>query len=165
MELTEIGKLLRLVAATDGRTPPDRTVAVLLETILPGGMTYDDAEAALIEHRRDQPGVFLEPGHLIVGVRRIQRQRLAAAGEPPIPGSLVRSEEQRWRRFWLDAVKAGEPSAVAAGMASRAMGLEPEDVAPAEVRKAAMKELTESLASRFVMPPLSEQNRMAIDRG
>ncbi|GAA0960279.1 hypothetical protein [Frigoribacterium faeni] len=72
MNHMETEALLIQVAAIDSRTVSDLTVAAWQAVL--ADMSYADAEQAHIAHRRNNPGIYLEPGHLIQQ-KCIARQR------------------------------------------------------------------------------------------
>lgn len=65
--------VLSAVAAVDRRTVGEADV-LMWQQIL-GNLPKDLALRAIVDHFREQPGVWLEPGHIVAGVRAIQRDR------------------------------------------------------------------------------------------
>ena len=89
MDKRETEQLLIQASAIDSRRVVEPAV-IAWQAIL-SDITYADAQRALVQHRRDQPGVYLEPGHIVQQVR-IARQRhreVHGIHPPPPPG-------QRW---------------------------------------------------------------------
>lgn len=61
-----------------------------------GDLDYDDAVAAVQTHFRDRPEVYLQPGHIVAGVKRAHEARLPHydhsqdnRGDAPPPRNLV----------------------------------------------------------------------------
>ena len=73
MSPEDIIDLLCVIAAVDRRTIGEADVAVWHELI--GDLPKDLALQAIKDHFREQPGVWLEPGHIVAGVRAIRRDR------------------------------------------------------------------------------------------
>jgi hypothetical protein len=69
----DIIDILSVVRVVDHRTIGEVDVIVWFDTI--GDLAKDDALQAVRAHFREQPGVWLEPGHVVTGVRAIQRDR------------------------------------------------------------------------------------------
>jgi hypothetical protein len=65
--------LLTAVAVVDRRTVGESDIHLWHEIL--GDIPKDLALQAVIDHRREQPGVWLEPGHIVAGVRAIRRDR------------------------------------------------------------------------------------------
>jgi hypothetical protein len=61
--LTEMGVLLAKVQLGDNRDVDELVLAYWHELI--GDMTFEEANLALRRFRRERPGVYLEPGHLL----------------------------------------------------------------------------------------------------
>jgi hypothetical protein len=62
MKLNEAEKLLIEMSAIDNRIVSDLSITAWAEVL--GGMTYADARAALLEHRRTS-SEYVTPAHLI----------------------------------------------------------------------------------------------------
>jgi hypothetical protein len=69
----DIIDLLCVIAAVDRRTIGEADVLVWHELI--GDLPKDLALQAIKDHFREQPGVWLEPGHIVAGVRAIRHDR------------------------------------------------------------------------------------------
>lgn len=119
MTPSETAKFLALVALTDNRTVGQLDVQAWHE-ILPEGMSFADAQLALIQHRRDG-SEWLMPSHIIANVRAIRRARLREAPVPEIPPDLHQAVERQWMRAFTDAVKDGDTDPQSA--ADEAMGI------------------------------------------
>jgi hypothetical protein len=74
--------VLTAVAAGDRRTVGDADVDVWQAII--GELTKDFALQAVRDHMRDQPGVWLEPGHVYQRARAIRRDQLERTSPPEI---------------------------------------------------------------------------------
>ena len=72
---SQVARLLAKATVVDNRTVDEFTVEAWHEIL--HDVDYDDAMTALTDHRRNKPGVWLEPGHIIEGVRVLRRARLA----------------------------------------------------------------------------------------
>ncbi len=73
MTPNDIIDILTVIAAADRRTIGENDV-ILWHKII-GDLPKDDAMQAVLDHVREQPGVWLEPGHIVAGVRAIRRDR------------------------------------------------------------------------------------------
>jgi len=95
MDQQEAFRLLGRASAVDNRKVTQLAAIVWAETL--PNMSYDEAADLMNEFRRDNPGVYLEPGHL----QRQKRIRLArtreARGPHPLPPA-----GQRWA---VDAIE------------------------------------------------------------
>lgn len=60
--------LVALASAVDNRQISDITVNEWMHALR--GLEIGDCVEALREHRREKPGVYLEPGHIAAGVKR-----------------------------------------------------------------------------------------------
>jgi hypothetical protein len=69
----DIIDILSIAAAVDRRTVGESDVILWHELI--GDLPKDLAQQAVIGHLREQPGVWLEPGHVVAGVRVIRREQ------------------------------------------------------------------------------------------
>lgn len=77
MDREDVLDLLSLVASTDNRTIGDMDVALWHQLL--GKYGKDDCCDAIIAHRREQPGVWLEPGHVVQRVKAVIRDRYERA--------------------------------------------------------------------------------------
>jgi len=73
MDRDDILDLLAIIAAGDNRTVGETDVTIWGAMI--GGLPKDDCLAAVEAHRKEQPGVWLEPGHVVQRVRAVMRDR------------------------------------------------------------------------------------------
>jgi len=83
MDLRETHALLVRASAIDSRTVSEPMVAAWQEVL--ADTSYQDGVRALTEHRRTQPGVYLEPGHLVQQVRVARHKRRELHGGHPAP--------------------------------------------------------------------------------
>ena len=80
MNYNDIGYLLGRVKDQDNREIPKSGVLhedwlqILTNVDKMVDPTLNECLAALIRHRREKPGVYLEPGHLLENVRRIRAE-------------------------------------------------------------------------------------------
>lgn len=63
MNFRETAQLLVKVQLGDNRTVDEATIVYWAETI--GDLSYEQADGALRRFRRERPGTYLEPGHLL----------------------------------------------------------------------------------------------------
>lgn len=131
----DVSRLLSLVASTDGRGKPTEEDDMLWYNVLPPDVTFADAYQALIRHRQEKPGVFLEPGHITGGVRQLQKERLKAAldateGQAPIPPGYGDNQrlERDWAAAWRSLVKSGIDWKAAQDEVDRSFGIIRESV-------------------------------------
>jgi hypothetical protein len=89
MDKRETEQLLIQASAIDSRRVIE-PVVIAWQAIL-ADITYADAQRALVQHRRDHPSVYLEPGHIVQQVRiaRQRHQEVYGIHPPPPLG-------QRW---------------------------------------------------------------------
>ena len=120
MNRTEVTNICRLVKALcpsqvfDQYTPD--AWAIVLET-----HDYTDAQQAIrdIASAPLDPGKsrYIEPGHIIAGIRRIRSKRLEATPLPTPPDGLTVAESVEWQRRTRDQIAAGtyrpEPAQIA----------------------------------------------------
>ncbi len=76
MTLTEMGFLLAKIQVGDNREVDEVVIAEWFDVI--GDLDFDDARDALRQFRRERPGVYLEPGHLVelVGLEEVLPKQL-----------------------------------------------------------------------------------------
>lgn len=79
MEQRQVHELLIRASAIDNRIVSDVAIAGWQAVLdLAPDVTIDDACAALAEHFRDRPDVWLKPGHIVTGARAIAGRRARA---------------------------------------------------------------------------------------
>lgn len=74
MDRNDVIDLLTIVQVGDNRTIGEPDIGFWLGLL--GPFEKDDCCAAIEAHRRDQPGVWIEPGHVVGRVRAARRDRL-----------------------------------------------------------------------------------------
>jgi hypothetical protein len=77
MDRDDVLDLLAIIASTDRRTVGEGELVTWTELI--GDLPKDDCLASIMAHRREQPGVWLEPGHIVQRVKAIARDRYERA--------------------------------------------------------------------------------------
>jgi hypothetical protein len=85
MDRDEIIDLLTIVQASDQRTVGDPEIKVWHELL--GRYDRDDCVDAIMWHRRERPGVWLEPGHVVARVRAVIQDRYERADVDDRPHS------------------------------------------------------------------------------
>lgn len=88
-----MARLLGAVAAVDNRKPSEAMVAGWMHVI--GELELDECFRALGQFRREQPGTYLEPGHLYQLVMA-EREAVEAA-KPTDWAALARKELEEWK--------------------------------------------------------------------
>ena len=83
MDLRETHELLILASAIDHRTVDDGIVSVWQQIL--ADTQYKPALQALTDHRRNSPGVYLEPGHIVQGIRQARERHREMHGIHPAP--------------------------------------------------------------------------------
>lgn len=106
MDQQEAFRLLGRASAVDNRKVSQLAAIVWAETL--PDMSYDEAAGLMNEFRRDNPGVYLEPGHL----QRQKRIRLARTREARGPHPLP-PPGQQWA---VDAIEQQSDYGLAAGV-------------------------------------------------
>jgi len=104
MTLDQVAAVLAKVQLGDNRQVDRTVLAFWAEAI--GDQHYDDALQAVTLHRREQPGVWLEPGHIISGARRAKeaREREERMNRPAIesqPIVLDRAAHEADAAYWV----------------------------------------------------------------
>lgn len=144
MNASDCGDLLRACAFYDNRKVTKEAMAGWSQAIK-SYVDKADALQAIAEHHANSADYIL-PVHVNDRVRAIQRERLARAGTPPIPGDLTQAQEREWQLNWASYVRAGADKDHAAALASTDMDLPPE--LPMRERKAEMEALITAAANR-----------------
>lgn len=70
-------------SAIDSRTVTDLMAAAWQQVL--ADVPYDAGVQALIEHRRNSPGAYLEPGHIVQGIRQARERHRELHGIHPSP--------------------------------------------------------------------------------
>jgi len=73
-----------------------------------GGLDFEDAKQAVNFHRLEQPGKWLEPGHVFAGSKRARdiREREARRSQPAIEASQITLNRERFERETAAAIEA-----------------------------------------------------------
>lgn len=98
MNPEQVIDLLAIVQAGDNRTVGKNDV-ILWSQVL-SGCDPDDCAEAIVAHRRERPGVWIEPGHVVAGARVVRRERYERSG---VDSPERTAQEQLW-----DAKATGE---------------------------------------------------------
>jgi len=98
MDKREAEKLMILASAIDSRKITDAAVTVWQMVL--ADVNYSDAEVAYINHRRNEPGVYLEPGHILQQIKMAHEKRRELYGiHPKAP------EGKQWAVDVMDSMK------------------------------------------------------------
>lgn len=101
MNMIEMGKFLTAVALIDNRRPTEEACLAWL-AVLGEDITLDEAHEAHRAFRREEPGTYLEPGHIY---RRVHEKRREARSwdrgiaRPPAPPG---------KTYAVDVIEFGE---------------------------------------------------------
>lgn len=98
MNPEQVIDLLAIVQAGDNRTVGENDVILWAQVL--AGCDPDDCAEAIVAHRRERPGVWLEPGHVVAGARTVRRERYERSG---VDSPERTAQEQLW-----DAKATGE---------------------------------------------------------
>lgn len=114
MNLNEIDALYALVQIGDNRRDADTVTLNEWAILLKDCRHYHLAMEAVRKHRRDKPGVWIEPGHIAANYRLLARQILERADQqvPLTPPDEV----ARWLEEYRENRQAAlaDPAALAA---------------------------------------------------
>jgi hypothetical protein len=92
MNRVEIIDILTAVQVVDHRTVGEGDI--LMWGAIIGDLSKDDALQAVLDHRREQPGVWLEPGHIYERVRAIRQDRFQRQPLTDIEAHNDRTDER-----------------------------------------------------------------------
>lgn len=109
MNRTEAAQLCRLVKTVCPSQAFDEFSPEAWTLVL-GGYDYDDAKAAVVaiaSTPNEGRSTYIEPGHIIAGIRRIRSKRLEATPLPTPPDGLTVAESVEWQRRTRDQIAAG----------------------------------------------------------
>jgi hypothetical protein len=96
----EVAQVLTKIQLLDNRQVDGATLAAWFELI--GGLEFADALEGVNLHRLEQPGKWLEPGHVVAGARRAKdvREREARRQRPAIvPAPFTFDAAQHRKEF------------------------------------------------------------------
>ena len=126
MTITETSRLLGVIQAIDNRHVDDLTVTAWHDLL--GDVNYPDAYEAVRQHRRSHPDVYLTPGHVLAGAKRIRSTRIADTVIPTPPVPLEPWQDIAFRRAAITAIGDGAPVDAAARIACTAVGIDPREL-------------------------------------
>ena len=106
MREADVARLLTIAAAVDNRNlvGAQGRAAVAAWGMVIGDLSYEECVWAIAEHRREAPGVYLEPGHVreLVLARRaevsdaLQGERAALEAFVRYTGASLQEAAERW---------------------------------------------------------------------
>ena len=114
MNEQEAFALLTLASGRDNRTVSQAVAKIWAADL--DLVNFDDAEGALTLHYRERPDVWLQPGHVITGARRVQALRdrdervNGARAIEPRQITLDRDDFERLTLAAIEAHRAGKAS-------------------------------------------------------
>jgi len=112
--------LLTLIAISDRRTTGDEDVAHWLDCAIDGGWpSIEFARRAVVRHRNNRPGVWLEPGHITQQWRTLRTEALTDFNEPE-PSRDVLDDGARYVAWCREQQAAHVARHVAAWLADQA---------------------------------------------
>jgi hypothetical protein len=105
MNTQEVAQVLVKVQQGDSRKT-DRTVLVYWEEVI-GHLRLDDALQGVLMHRQEQPGVWLEPGHVVRNAARAReaRQRAERMARPAIEPQSITLDRAEFERITQAAIE------------------------------------------------------------
>lgn len=110
MNAAEVARLCRAVKAFCPSQAMDAATPEAWELVL-GELSFTDARDAVVRLAAlpTEPGRsrYIEPGHIISEIRKIQRDRLAATEVPPPPPGLTPTAGILWQRRVRAEIAAG----------------------------------------------------------
>lgn len=110
MNRTEVTSLCRMVKALCPSQAFDQYTPDAWALVL-DGYSYADAQQAVREIAGAPLDLgkarYIEPGHIIAGIRHIRGKRLEATPMPSPPGGLTDAEYIAWDRGTREAIAAG----------------------------------------------------------
>ena len=109
--------LLTYVAAADRRTIGDTDVKVWLDAATDAAWpSMTAAYRAVVKHRNEQPGKWLEPGHVTAQIERVRRHASSTYQRPTdqqIPMDVL-SDPAAYRRYMTQKAAAHQAACMAA---------------------------------------------------
>jgi hypothetical protein len=115
MNEREVAQVLAKIQLGDNRQADRLVLAYWVESI--GDLDFTDSMEAVRLHRRERPGVWLEPGHVVAGARRarMERERAARIAAPraitPNVITLDRAEFERMTEAAIETARLMKASA------------------------------------------------------
>lgn len=113
MNEREAFQLLTLASARDNRTVSQSVARVWAGDL--ERVRFEDAVEALTLHYRESPGVWLQPGHVIAGVRRVKDQRARdqrIADQRAIGPNVITLDRAEFERMTDEAIRTHQKSKV-----------------------------------------------------
>ncbi len=117
MNLIELGGVVAKIQLGDGRQVDEATLAYWFEGI--GHLPVSDALDAVLMHRQEAPGVWIDIGHVLANAKRVREAKAREirikrqALEPPKPVTLDREtfdrETEKWVEFYRQARAEAAP--------------------------------------------------------
>ena len=123
MNLDDTGTLLAKIAAIDNRVVDEYTILGWQELL--ANISLPNALDALNEHRRNSPGVYLEPGHILAGARLARNRNLDRMKTPEPPETLegIPAREIGWQQTYRRLIGDGMTEAEADAQACAEHGV------------------------------------------
>lgn len=103
MNIEQVSHVLAKAAAVDNRDVGRAAVLAWNEVI--GDLDFEDALAAVTRHRRESPGVYLEPGHIRRIARIIREEREKSAVTKALPPGRFEDDPDRIERTMRGATR------------------------------------------------------------
>ncbi|WP_120338105.1 hypothetical protein [Cryobacterium soli] len=121
MNYEQVGALLGRVKLGDNREIDDKGLMIedWFQTI--GHLPFDECLAAVVLHRQERPGVWLEPGHIIAGVRVLRAkservERIAAQMKrQALPAPRINLDREKFELETQAAIEATRAAKAARG--------------------------------------------------
>ncbi len=110
MNLIELGGVVAKIQLGDGRQVDEAVLAYWFEAI--GHLPVTDALDAVLMHRQERPGEWLDVGHVLANAKRVREARAREirlkreAIEPPrvtLDREAFDRETEEWIAFYRDA--------------------------------------------------------------
>lgn len=104
MNRQETAQVLTKIQLGDNRQVDRLVLEYWVESI--GELDYEDAQAAVLMHRRERPGVWLEPGHVVAGARRAReaREREERKRRPALEPAQITLDREEFERQTQQAI-------------------------------------------------------------
>jgi hypothetical protein len=106
VDIEDVVDLLTIVAVADKRTIGESDARLWLELL--ERFDKDECSDAIMAHRREQPGVWLEPGHIVQRVR-IARNDFIARADPDDQPHMVGLDGVKRDRYGFIDKTADDP--------------------------------------------------------
>jgi len=109
MTIDELKQVVAKIQLGDNRQVDRLVLEYWWELI--GNLDFEDTKQAVNFHRLEQPGKWLEPGHVVAGSKRARdiRERDARRNQPAIESNKItmpdRDEFERWTREAIEAAR------------------------------------------------------------